>query len=154
MAKDIENVLKKCETCEKFTSTKEPSKLVIPKDDGLPYKQWAIDVVGPMPSNSQKKRFIITAIDFCTRWPIATASKFHDGNYIHRFIGQEIIRKFGTPKHILTDCGSEFVSCNTQAYMQSKDIDHIITTPYHAQANGRIERLNGVLLSALKKLSS
>ena len=66
MAKDIENVLKKCEICEKFSFTKKPSKLVIPRDDGLPYKQWAIDVVGPMPSNSQRKKFIITVINFYT----------------------------------------------------------------------------------------
>ena len=34
-----------------------------------------------------------------------------------------------------------------------KEIEHITTTPYHPQANGRVEHLNGILLTALRKLA-
>ena len=40
------------------TITPIPSKSVIPHDDGEPYKQWAINVIGPILKNSQGKRFI------------------------------------------------------------------------------------------------
>ena len=106
-----------------------------------------------MPSNSQKKSYIITGINFRTCWPVAQAVARHNGNFIRRFIGQEIIKKFGTPKRILTDCGREFISQDTQAYLCSKEIEHITTTPYHPQANGRVERLNGIVLTALRKLA-
>ena len=66
-----------------------------------------------MQSNKQGKKFFITAIDFCTRWPIAQSTKAHDGNYICRFIGSEIGKIFGYPKRILTDCNKEFVSKDT-----------------------------------------
>ena len=107
-----------------------------------------------MPSNKQDKKFIITAIDFCMCWPIAQSTKAHDGNYICRFIGSENGKKFGYPKRILTDCGKEFVSKDTQAYLLDKNVQPITTTPYHPQANGCVEQLNGVLLLALRKLSS
>ena len=103
MLSDIADILKHCETCEKHTSTPIPSKSVIPRDDGAPYEQWAIDVIGPMPNNNQNKCYIITKIDFCTRWPIAQAVPKHNKKFIRRFIGQEIIKKFGQPKRILTD---------------------------------------------------
>ena len=92
------NILKHCETCKKHTSTPLPSKSVIPCDDSKPFIQWAINIIGPMPSNKQDKTFIITVVDFCTRWPIAQSTKAHDGNYICRFIGSEIGIKFGYPK--------------------------------------------------------
>ena len=60
MLSNISDILKHCETCEKHTSTPIPSKSVIPCDDGVPYKQWAIDVIGPMPNNNQNKHYIIT----------------------------------------------------------------------------------------------
>ena len=65
--KDIQDILKHCETCKKHTSTPIPSKSVIPCDDGKPFDKWAIDTIGPMPSYKKGKKLIITAIDFCTR---------------------------------------------------------------------------------------
>ena len=57
------------------------------------------------------------------------------------------------PKSIPTDCKREFISQDTQAYLCSKEIKHTTTTPYHPQANGRMEHLNGIVLTALRKLA-
>ena len=51
------------------------------------------------------------------------------------------------------DCDKEFISQDTQAYIPSKEIKHITTTPYHPQTNGRMERINGIVLIALRKLA-
>ena len=37
--------------------------------------------------------------------------------------------------------------------LANKEIRHIVTTPYHPQANSCIKQLNGSLLEILKKLS-
>ena len=62
MLDDITDFLKHCETCEKHLSLPVPSKSVISCDDSAPNKQWAINVIGQMPNNSQKKRYIITGL--------------------------------------------------------------------------------------------
>lgn len=36
--------------------------------------------------------------------------------------------------------------------LKNKNIKHSITSPYHPQANGRVERLNGVLIHTLEKI--
>ena len=82
MSKDVEDVLAQCETCEKFAHAKAPAKSVAPLSDEEPYKQWAIDVIGPMPSNKLNRKYIITAVDLCTRWPVAQSVKHHDCNTI------------------------------------------------------------------------
>ena len=55
MIKDIQDILKHCKTCNKHTSTPLPSKSVL-CDDGNPFDQWAIDIIGPMPFNKQEKK--------------------------------------------------------------------------------------------------
>ena len=115
MLKDIQDILKHCETCKKHTSTPLPSKSVIPHDDGKPFDQWAINNIGIMPSNKQDKKFIITTIDFCMLWPIAQSTKAHDNNYTFRFIGSKIWKNFGYPERILTDCRKDFVLKDTWA---------------------------------------
>ena len=63
MLKDIQDILKHCELCKKHTSTPLPSKSVIPYDEGKPFSQWAINIIGPMPSNKQDKKFIINTCE-------------------------------------------------------------------------------------------
>ena len=72
-----------------------------------------------MPKNNPGKQFIITIINFCTRWPLAVATFSHDVNYIRRFIGQEIKAKFSYHKIIITNCSIEFISKDTQAYLKA-----------------------------------
>ena len=83
---------------------------------------------------------------------MAQAVARHNGNFIRRFIGQEIIKKFGTPKRILTNCSREFISQDTQAYLCSKEIEHITMTPYHPQANGTVDAFNKIMENALTNI--
>ena len=61
---------------------------------------------------------------------------------------------FGVLLHRMTDNGKEFVSKETKFYYNNKKIEHFPTTPYHAQSNRRVERLNSALLTILKTLST
>ena len=94
-------ILKKSSVNVKFAKiyahTKSPPKSVLPISVTQPFQVWALDVVGPMPGNGPKK-YIVTSIDYATRWPVAQATKEHKGNDIRRFIGKEIIAKFGPPR--------------------------------------------------------
>ena len=88
-----------------------------------------------MPGNGPKK-YIVTAIDYATRWPVAQATKEHKGNNIQRFIGKEIIAKFGPPKMLITDGGPELAADATRAYLTKNGIQHTFSSPYHPQSNG------------------
>lgn len=79
----IEEVLGQCEVYEKFALSVAPSKSVVPVPDGNPFKKWALDVLGPLPIRvDSDKRFIITAVDYATRWKVAWATKNHLGTTV------------------------------------------------------------------------
>ncbi|KAJ9089605.1 hypothetical protein DSO57_1011204 [Entomophthora muscae] len=46
---NIQEVLEQCEVCRKFAKSKAPPKYVLPIQTQLPFKVWALDIVGPMP---------------------------------------------------------------------------------------------------------
>ena len=88
-----------------------------------------------------KPRYIITTIDYATRWPIAHAVKEHKASDVTRFIGTEIVSRFGVPDLPITNGGRELVGGSMKAYLARQGIKHTVTTPYHAQANGQVDRI-------------
>lgn len=78
----------------------------------------------------------------------------HTRNNIRRFIEKEIVNEIKTPKLIITDGGPNIVANATNAWLDKQGISQKVTTPYHSQANGRIDRLNRSLTMALEKLNA
>ena len=62
-----------------------------------------------------------------------------------RFLQEDVICKYGTPKCILTDNGTHFTSTMMQQLFQRLGITHMYSTPYHPQTNGQIERFNSTM---------
>src|SRR5699024_11884281 len=54
-----------------------------------------------------------------------------------------IICRFGTPKEIMTDRGSQLESRDCIDWMKSAGITHLLSTPYHHQTNRSEERRVG-----------
>ena len=142
MSKDVDHILAQCKTCEKFATSKTPAKLVILRSDGKPYEQWAIDVIGPMPSNTTGCKFIITAVDFCTRWPVAQAVEHHDGRNsmeIHWKRNHIQVLEHLNASLLTVDVNSSARPWRTILTISLTKIKHLTTTPYHAQANVQVE---------------
>lgn len=57
---------------------------------------------------------------------------------------------FDTPKNILTDQGTNFVSELTQNFENLFRIKHIKTTTFHPQSNGSLEKAHSVLKDLLR----
>ena len=89
MLDDIKEVLEKGKVCEKYAQTKAPPKSVVPVSITQPFKVWPLDIVGPMPGENKGKKYIITAINYATRWPVAQATKEHKGNDVRQFIAKK-----------------------------------------------------------------
>ena len=53
----------------------------------------------------------------------------------------EIIPRHGCPGNLLSDNGSEFVNSVAQGICNEYNIYRIKTSPYHQQANGKLERI-------------
>ena len=67
---------------------------------------------------------------------------------------ENIISRFGCPKILVSDRGTHFLNSLIQKMTEKFQIDYRKTTPYHPQSNGQTKRVNGVLVSIMRKTVS
>ncbi|XP_055522720.1 uncharacterized protein K02A2.6-like [Wyeomyia smithii] len=64
----------------------------------------------------------------------------------------DIFSRFGNPKILVSDNGSQFVSARFKQFCDEAGITHLTIAPYHPQSNGQAERFVDTLKRGLKKL--
>ena len=75
-----------------------------------PFKRVAIDLVGPISLPSEEgHRYIMTLVDFATRYPEAVPLKAIDTETVAEALAV-IFSRLGVPEEILSDLDIQFVS--------------------------------------------
>jgi transposase InsO family protein len=98
-------------------------------------------------------RYIIVTTDYLSKWPEASATPANDAKTVVEFIYENIICRHGCPNYILSDRGTHFRNQVVEGLMNKFEIKHLLSTPYHPQTNGLVERFNRTLCESLAKLS-
>uniref|UniRef100_A0A8C5QCI0 Gypsy retrotransposon integrase-like protein 1 n=1 Tax=Leptobrachium leishanense TaxID=445787 RepID=A0A8C5QCI0_9ANUR len=151
MGTDVANHCRSCPECQKVGKPGEVGKApLIPLPIVIePFGRVAVDIVGPLaiPSYSGK-RFILTLVDYATRYPEAVALSFIRADKVaDALLG--IFSRVGFPREMLTDQGPQFTSDLMQSLCQKVQVEHLVTSAYHPQTNGLCKRLNGTLKQML-----
>jgi hypothetical protein len=155
MDQDIHEFTKSCPNCQiaqrrKIGQEREYAQLPTPRNI-QPFQRWGIDLIGRLPKTKDGNRWIITAIDYATGWPIAKALPDATEESIAEFIFNEIYMHYGAPQEIFTDGGKNLWGGVVQAYLKRIKTIHKGTSPYHPRTNGKVESLNGLIGSMLTK---
>jgi len=114
-----------------------------------PMEMIAIDITGPFPTTSKGNVCILVMCDYLTKWPEAFAMPNHNAETIAKIYVEEIVFRYGVPKNLLTDRGTEFLSNLIKGINDYFGILKLNTSPYHPQTDGLVERFNYTLTSML-----
>ena len=60
------------------------------------------------------------------------------------------MHRFGMPNRIITNLGSPFIATEFQSWAQDCGFDIDYASVAHPEANGQVERANGLILARLK----
>lgn len=149
---DIRKYVQSCDACQRRGRSKA-NNLLHPIPVHSPFYQIGIDIVGPLPRTQRGKRYIVTAMDYLTKWPEAKALSEANAKQVADFIYEQIICQHGCPQIILSDRGTHFNNELITKLMKKFKINHLLSTPYHPQTNGLVERFNRTICESLAKLS-
>ncbi|CAF3637281.1 unnamed protein product [Rotaria sp. Silwood1] len=156
MLKDIKLYVKQCLLCARYNipRQKPPGLLETPEPPSEIFDLIGVDFWGPThDATSNGNRYIITCTDHLSKFVIAKAVPIASASEAAKFLVEDVIFKYGhIPKHILTDQGSHFNNYLMQAITKDIGINHILSTPFHPQTNGTIERFNATIKAQLCKL--
>ena len=118
----------------------------------VPFKSIAVDLVGPFhPLNEKGHRYILTLVDYATRYPEAIPLKSISTEAIAEAL-VDIYSRLGVPEEVLSDMSTQFVSECMKEVSRLLRIRQLTTTPYHPMCNGLVEKFNGTLKTMLRRL--
>ena len=150
MFKDIEHW---CRTCIDCAMQKHPRNhhkaplLPIPVDG--PFDRLAMDILGPLPTTHDGNRYIIVFSDYYTRWPEAYALPSVEASRIAQLLVDKILARHSAPRTLLSDRGPNFLASVVKAVCDIMNTRRTLTTAYHPQTDGLVERFNATLCEGL-----
>jgi transposase InsO family protein len=108
-----------------------------------PFRGWGMDMIGKInPPSSKGHQYILTIMDYFTKWVEAIPMKSVTSKDVINFIKEHVIHWFGIPQSITTDGGSVFISKEFRKLAADVGIKLIRSSPYYAEANGQTEASN------------
>ena len=144
MRNNAETYVLACPNCQVNKTRTGPIKAPLLPHDAPPYP-WhtiGIDFVGPLPI-SDGYDFICTIVDKLTKMVIlvpCTTKITAEGTA--RIYRDNVLRRFGIPKKIISDRGPQFVSEFAKELASQLKQEINMSSAYHPETNGQTERMN------------
>uniref|UniRef100_A0A2N9EZE4 Uncharacterized protein n=1 Tax=Fagus sylvatica TaxID=28930 RepID=A0A2N9EZE4_FAGSY len=149
---DAAQYVKKCDKCQRFApSIHQPAASLNPIASPWPFSQWGLDIVGPLHRAPGNRQWLIVATDYFTKWVEAEPLVHITDADSKRFVWKNIITRFGIPRVLMSDNGSQFVSGPFREFCEQYGIRNHFSTPAYPQGNGQAESSNKTLLDGIKK---
>jgi transposase InsO family protein len=151
LAGDVAAWCRDCQHCQRAKVTKQPAAPVQPIP--VPTTRFShihVDIVGPLPCSADNFSYILTAVDRSTRWAEAFPLRSTTAADCAAAFTAGWVSRFGVPAHITSDRGVQFTSAFWAAVMGRLGIKHVMTTAFHPQSNGAVERFHRRLKDSLR----
>ncbi|GJS69350.1 reverse transcriptase domain-containing protein [Tanacetum coccineum] len=101
---------------------------------------WGIDFMGMFPS-SRGNKYILVDVNYLSKWVEAKALPTNDARVVVKFL-KSLFARFGTPRAIISDCGTHFCNGQFAKVMLKYGVTHRLSTAYHPQTSGQVEVSN------------
>ena len=102
-----------------------------------PWEELALDLFGPLPTGES----LLVLVDYYSRWIEVDVIRATTSKVIIQRLDAQFAR-YGIPKTLRTDNGSNLVSEEVEDYLKEMGVKHLHTTPLWPRANGEVERQN------------
>jgi transposase InsO family protein len=147
---DAVQVVTRCKDCQFFQKqTTKHANPLRPIDLSWPFAIWGIDIVGILPKAPGGFKYLFVAIDTFTKWieamPVANISQEAAVKFL-----KSIVFRFGVPRWVITDNGTQFRSAKFERCCADFGIQHDVSSAAHPQTNGQVERANGLIIQGMK----
>lgn len=145
-----------CRSCHVCQIAGKPNQVIPPAPlhpipaIGEPFERIIIDCVGPLPKTKGGNQYLLTIMCTATRFPEA----FPLRNITARSITKALTRfftTFGLPRVIQTDQGTNFKSSLFKQVLSLLNVQHVVSSPYHPQSQGALERWHQTVKCMLRK---
>jgi hypothetical protein len=108
--------------------------------------------VGPLPPSQGNLKYVVVAVEYFSKWieakPLATITSAT----IQKFFWQNIVCRFGVPKAITVDNGTQFEAKAFKDFCDRIGTKIHFASVRHSESNGLVERVNVIIMTGIMKL--
>lgn len=144
MFNDVQKYILACDTCKAYKHTTQPpfGIMINPKKVDRPMLMLSVDIIGILPKAYSGHKYILSVVDvftkYCWIFPMINATT----RVINKLIEKEIFLKFGCPKIIVCDNGTQFTSKHFVEFLKGYNITKIFYNTLYTPQNNTVERYN------------
>jgi hypothetical protein len=109
-------------------------------------------LLGPLPPAQGNLKYVVVAVEYFSKWieakPLATITSVT----VQKFFWQNIVCRFGVPKAITMDNGTQFDAEAFKEFCEQIGTKIHFASVRHPESNGLVERANGIIMTGIMKL--
>lgn len=117
---------------------------------GEPFSHILVDCVGPLPRTKSGNQYLLTVMCISTRYPDAFPLRKITAPCVVKSL-IKFFSTFGLPRIVQTDQGTNFLSSIFEQILQLLSISHRVSSAYHPESQGALERWHQTVKSVLRK---
>lgn len=141
LSKDVARAVKNCTKCiqnKVRSATREPMKLTPTPQSS--FDIVIIDTIGPLQKSDSGNQYAVTMICDLTKYLVTAPIPDKSAKSVARAIFEKLILIYGPMKSLRSDKGTEYENSVLAELSHLMNIEQKITTAYHHQSVGSIER--------------
>lgn len=155
MNKDIQNYVRNCAKCKvnkPKNRTVEP--MIITDTPSKPFEKISIDTIGPLQMSENGNKYAVTMVCELSKYLVIAPIPNKEANTVAKAILQNLVLIYGPVRIILTDQGTEYVNSIMKELCKDLGTEHKISTPYHHETLGTVERNHRIFNEYLRSYLS
>ena len=155
MTRDLRNHIKKCSRCRKYEAA-PPVAPMKPLTCSGPGELVHVDFTSIEETVPLKEdpiiRNVLVLQDHFSKYVVAYVVKDQTAHTYAETLRIGYYRLFGAPAYLVSDQGKAFMGHVITHLCELYGVQKLKTSPYHAQTNGQVERMNQTIIRMIGKL--
>ena len=155
MTRDLRNCIKKCGNCRKYEAAPPvaPMKPLTCSGPGelLPVDFTSIEETVPL-KEGPVIRNVLVLQDHFSKYVVVYVVKDQTARTATETLRNGYFRLFGAPAYLISDQGKASMGHIITHLCDLYGVQKLRTSPYHAQTNGQVERMNQMIICMISKL--
>jgi len=151
----VKNYIKNCEMCKRNKITKyTKEKLIVTPTPAKTFDIVQFDTVGPFPITENGNKFILSIIDELSSYLILIPVKDKSALTVAKTLLNNVVLLYGPMKVLKSDQGTEICNEVMNNICKLLHIERSISTAYHHETVGKIEKSHRDINSFLRNYMS
>ncbi len=154
LKKDVRDYVLSCPVCQKTNGAPKMHVRMGTTMAENPFDAISIDTVKITPESDAGFKYVFVIVDQFTRWTEIVPSQDKSARSAAQALLSAWVARYGPPRRLLSDQGTEFCNEIFTALARPLDIEHHTTFAYHPEGNGMCERRNQEVIRRLRQYAA